>query len=86
MIDGSCHCGSARWTLLEMPESVTACNRTACRRYCVLWAYGYEDETIEVAGETTPYTRGNSLSFNFCARCGGVTHWRPLQPNAGRRK
>lgn len=87
MIEGTCHCRSARWTLSELPESATACNCTACRRYGVLWAYGYEGENIHVSGPTTAYIRGDSLSFNFCAACGCVTHWRSLQPDAqGRRR
>jgi hypothetical protein len=70
-----------------LPESATACNCTACRRYGTLWAYGYEGENIRITGHTTPYIRGDSLSFNFCATCGGVTHWRGLQANEqGRRR
>ena len=87
MIEGACHCGSARWQLDELPASATACNCTACRRYGTLWAYGYEGENIKVEGPTTAYIRGNSLSFNFCGQCGGVTHWRALTTNAeGRRR
>src|SRR5262249_39749528 len=44
MIEGSCHCGAVRWTFEGVPESATACNCTACRRYGVLWAYDYEGE------------------------------------------
>jgi hypothetical protein len=87
MIEGSCHCGSARWTLAELPRSVNACNCTACRRYGVLWAYGYEGENVTVSGETVPYVRGDSLSFNFCPKCGCITHWRGLKPDKeGRRR
>jgi hypothetical protein len=87
MIEGSCHCGSARWTLAELPESATACNCTACRRYGVLWAYGYEGENIKVSGATKPYIRGEWLSFNFCPNCGGLTHWRGLKTDdQGRRR
>ena len=87
MIEGACHCGSARWQLDESPASATACNCTACRRYGTLWAYGYEGENIRVEGPTIAYIRGNSLSFNFCGQCGGVTHWRALAANAeGRRR
>jgi len=87
MLEGSCHCGAARWQLDELPESATACSCTACRRYGVLWAYGYEGENIRVEGPTTAYTPGKSLSFNFCTRCGGVSHWRSLALNAeGRRR
>jgi hypothetical protein len=91
MIEGSCHCGAARWQLSALPESATACNCTACRRYGTLWAYGYEGEDITVSGPTTAYVRGGphggNLSFNFCPHCGGVTHWRGLKTDAqGRRR
>jgi len=76
MIKGSCLCGSATWQLDEIPASATACSCTACRRYGALWAYGYEGEDIRVGGETTPYVRGTALSFNFCPKCGCVSHWR----------
>ena len=87
MIEGSCHCGSVRWRLAALPESATACSCTACRRYGALWAYGYEGEDITIAGETTAYVRGDSLSFNFCPSCGGLACWRALKANEeGRRR
>lgn len=87
MIEGSCHCGAVRWQLDALPASATACNCTACRRYGALWAYGHEGEDIRVQGSTTAYVRGQSLSFDFCPRCGGVTHWRGQQVDAaGRRR
>ena len=81
MLEGACLCGSTRWKLDELPESATACSCTACRRYGVLWAYGHEGENITVTGETTSYIRGNALSFNFCPKCGNVSHWRGLKTN-----
>jgi hypothetical protein len=87
MIEASCHCGSVRWALAELPESASACGCTACRRCGVFWAYGYEGENTSISGQTTPYIRGDSLSFNFSPRCGEVTDCRALQPNAeGRRR
>ena len=67
--------------------SATACSCTAYRRYGTLWAYGWAEEDITLAGQTTAYIRGDSLSFNFCPRCGCVTHWRGLSTDeAGRRR
>jgi hypothetical protein len=87
MLEGACLCGAARWRLNVMPESATACNCTACRRYGVLWAYGHEGEDITVSGDTTPYVRGTALSFNFCPTCGAVSHWRGLKTDEqGRRR
>lgn len=87
MLEGSCLCGAAGWRLNELPDSATACSCTACRRYGVLWAYGYEGENITFTGQTTAFQRGDSLTFNFCPRCGCVSHWRGLTTNAaGRRR
>ena len=60
MIQGACHCGAVQWTFEGMPDSVTACNCTVCRRYGVLWAYDYEGEGIKVAGPTSAYVRGDA--------------------------
>ena len=87
MIEGACLCGSVRWELDGMPESATACSCTACRRYGVLWAYGWEGENIRVSGATKGFVRGDSLGFHFCPECGCVAYWRALEANKeGRRR
>ncbi|OYU42953.1 MAG: aldehyde-activating protein [Burkholderiales bacterium PBB4] len=88
MLKGSCHCGGVHWQFKLMPESVTACNCTVCRRYGVLWAYDYQDENITVAGDTQAYVWGDAtLGFHFCPTCGCVAYWRALQTDAeGRRR
>ena len=79
MIDGTCLCGSVTWQLDGKPDGATACNCTACRRYGVLWAYGYVDEDIKTQGETKAYVRGKALEFHFCPNCGCMAFWRGLQ-------
>jgi hypothetical protein len=70
-----------------MPESATACNCTACRRYGALWVYGHENEGIKVSGPTTAYVRGEWIGFHFCAECGCIAYWRSLKLNEeGRRR
>jgi hypothetical protein len=87
MIEGSCICGAVRWSLDRVPESATACNCTACRRYGTLWAYDYEGEGIRVSGSTHAYKRGTHLAFHFCPACGCVAYWRGLEPEEdGRRR
>ena len=87
MLKGSCLCGAVRWTFDGTPESATACNCTACRRYGTLWAYDYEGERIKVSGETRAYIRGKALSFNFCPTCGCIAYWRgsKTEPDGRRR-
>ena len=90
MIEGACTCGAVKWRLDAVPESATACNCSACRRYGALWAYDYEDEGIHVSGATKGYVRATadaSLGFHFCTECGCVAYWRSLAPNdQGRRR
>jgi hypothetical protein len=86
MLEGSCHCGSVRWSFEGAPESVTACNCTVCRRYGVLWAYDYEGEGIHVSGPTTAYVRGMAIEFHFCPTCGCVAFWRAREVKEGRRR
>lgn len=87
MIEGSCHCGSVRWTFEGDPGSATACNCTVCRRYGVLWIYDYENERVHVSGPTKAYVRGKALEFHFCPQCGCVASWRAIKADAdGRRR
>ncbi|MDE2048499.1 MAG: GFA family protein [Betaproteobacteria bacterium] len=87
MIEGHCHCGAVHWRLDVLPESVTACNCTVCRRYGVLWAYGYQGEDVHVSGATQAYVRGKAIGFHFCPTCGCVAYWRALEADAqGRRR
>jgi hypothetical protein len=39
MIESSCHCGAAKLEILDVPEEVTDCHCSICRRYAALWAY-----------------------------------------------
>ncbi len=83
MLEGSCHCGAVKWNFDGRPESATACNCTVCRRYGVLWAYGYDGERINTSGETTSYIWGDrEIGFHFCASCGCVAYWRAIEANA----
>ena len=88
MLEGSCHCGSVRWTFSGVPESATACSCTVCRRYGVLWAYGYDEEDVRVSGETHVYSWDDrELGFHFCPTCACVAYWRAIEPDAqGRRR
>ena len=87
MVEGTCHCGSVRWTFAGVPESVTACNCTLCRRYGGLWAYDYENEgVITFSGPTETYARGRHIAFHFCSRCACVAYWRAFEIEDGRRR
>lgn len=86
MLQGKCLCGAVRWEFDGTPEGATVCNCTACRRYGALWIYGHDGD-VRVLGPTQSHVRGNALSFNFCPRCGCVTHWLGLRlEQDGRRR
>jgi hypothetical protein len=88
MLEGACHCGRVSWRCDATPGQATACNCTICRRYGVIWGYGYDNEDVHVSGETQVYAWGEkSIGFHFCASCGCVAYWRSIEPNAqGRRR
>lgn len=91
MLTGTCHCGNLAWSFDGMPESVTACNCTLCRRYGALWIYDFEGGLIAVTGRPAIYTRADRthpvLEIQFCGTCGCVICWRGLRLEAdGRRR
>jgi hypothetical protein len=90
-INGTCHCGAVRFTLIGDPGTVTACNCTLCCRYGALWAYDFENERITVEGVSSAYTRigkaDPALEIRFCATCACVVCWRGLRIDSdGRRR
>ena len=82
-VSGSCHCGAVRIEVPSVPERVTDCNCSLCRRLGALWAY-YEVGTVRVEGhpeKTSEYIWGDkTLRTVRCATCGCITHWEPLNP------
>ena len=88
MIRAGCHCGAVRITMEPAPAWVLDCNCSICRRYGVLWAYGWDRFTKQklslelVQGEEAlePYIWGDKqLGFWRCKSCGCVTHHTVLE-------
>ena len=81
---GSCHCGRVRWHFEGPVEAATICNCTVCRRYGVLWIYGFEGSDVRVddpEAALKSYLCGHrAISFNFCGNCGNVVSWRSVKP------
>jgi hypothetical protein len=78
MLKASCHCGQIQIKVPRLPDHLTDCNCTLCRRYGVLWSYYPINEVeIEAApGATDEYLRGaKELRFVRCANCGCVMYW-----------
>jgi len=88
MISTTCHCGAVRISIPRVPEALTNCDCSVCRRYGTLWAYYAKDEvTVEAeSGATESYSWGRkSIQFVRCRSCGCVTHWEPITDARGSR-
>ncbi len=85
-LESSCHCGAVRISVALAPEEVIDCNCSLCRRYGALWAYGWRDEEIHVAGPTRIYRRGTAIDFHFCETCACVVSWQTPEPGADGRR
>jgi hypothetical protein len=88
MLTASCHCQAVQISLDRMPESVTQCTCSICRRYAALWAY--------CTRATARLTRGDDalcrskwndevIEFCFCRNCGCLTHYEDVEKDAGSR-
>jgi hypothetical protein len=78
VIEGSCHCGAVSFTYPRLPDWLTECNCSVCRRYSTLWAYARVNEiTISSADDATvAYIHGDkTLAMHSCKTCGCTTHW-----------
>jgi hypothetical protein len=74
----TCHCGNIRIIIPELPNTVTTCNCSVCRRYGALWAYFTRREVTLEADENAlaAYRWGDrTIDFWHCARCGCLTHY-----------
>ena len=81
---GTCRCGATGWRLRGRITSATICNCTLCRRYGVLWAYGFDGEDIAVTapegGLHSYIVPGGTLTMDRCATCGALVRWRSMAP------
>lgn len=84
MIQASCHCGALKLQIdSELPEKLTSCNCSICRRYGALMAYFLPDQIKVLAepGAVQKYSWDKGLAFVRCANCGCYSHWESLDPN-----
>jgi hypothetical protein len=78
MIQASCHCGAVRMEIDSLPETLTQCTCSICRRYGALWAYRTRRTARVVAGADAErrYVWGDRvIEFWFCANCGCMTRY-----------
>jgi hypothetical protein len=84
-INATCHCGAVQLTVQALPDSLTDCNCSICRRYGALWAYYSPKDVAIVAAATDVYMWGErSLQFHRCKTCGCLTHWAAVDASVDR--
>lgn len=83
-----CHCGAVSVDVPDVPETLTDCNCSLCRRTGALWAY-YTLASVRFSGhpdQTEAYLWGDKMLRTVrCKNCGIVTHWEPVDTEAGGR-
>ncbi|WP_169543385.1 GFA family protein [Sneathiella aquimaris] len=80
-LSGSCHCGTVKFHLEALPNWLTACNCSICRRLGALWIHSeYQQITLECQpSDTLGYSFGpRNRAFHSCILCGCTTHWEGL--------
>lgn len=78
MLEATCHCGAVGLRVAALPDRITECNCSICRRTGALWAY-YAVAQVEVvrgANATATYIWGDrTIAFHHCRTCGCTTHY-----------
>ena len=65
-----------------MPEELTQCNCSICRRYGVQWIY-FKSKEVKIfeSDKSKAYIWGDKeIAFHHCKNCGCVTHYTSLSP------
>ena len=86
-VHGSCHCGNIRWQTAALPEWLTQCNCSYCRKSAAIWGRT-NLETTQIDYQTDKvirYVHGDrTQAFVSCGVCGVTTHWESLDHIAPR--
>ena len=82
MIRASCHCGAVQIEVDALPETLTQCTCSICRRYGALWAYRTR-ETARVLSarevETAYLWNDRVIEFCHCNSCGCMTRYESVE-------
>ena len=77
-MEGSCHCGQIRFSVVVPPTRAIRCNCSYCARRGWFTCYASVDEFELLSGEDVlvSYRFGNQTTTNyFCPNCGIHTHF-----------
>lgn len=82
MLQGSCQCGSVRFTLAQRPTDATACHCVQCRKqsghFFASANLPKAAVAIAGAGHLTWYASSPKVRRGFCSRCGSWLFWEPV--------
>jgi hypothetical protein len=77
MIQAKCHCGNIKLEAKTLPDTLTECNCSICRRLAAKWIY-YGSKEVTLTFDTAPndYEWGDKcIVFHHCPKCGCATHY-----------
>lgn len=80
--EGQCHCGRIKYSVTFLPDTVTICNCSICRRYNAVWGYFRRDQVkLDIADEAEAAYQWNDRMINFihCRFCGSITHYEDIE-------
>ncbi len=82
MLTATCHCGAVTIEMDAVPESVTECTCSICRRYGARWAYCTRATARVLSNPDvlTAYVWGDrTIEFCHCKHCGCLTHYESVE-------
>lgn len=82
MIEASCHCGSVRLEAPVLPDCLTECTCSICRRLGAKWAYYTQGEVAVHAKPNAlkAYVWGDRcIEFYHCTFCGCSSHYESVE-------
>ncbi|MFK8012076.1 MAG: GFA family protein [Marinicellaceae bacterium] len=78
MINAQCHCGNIELFADYIPDTLTQCNCSICRKLATKWIY-YKSSEVKVTYKNRPtqtYIWGDKcIAFHHCPICGCATHY-----------
>jgi hypothetical protein len=81
-LDGSCQCGSVRFTLAQLLTEATACHCTQCRKQSghFFASANLPKTAVAITGSEslTWYQSSEKVRRGFCSKCGSWLFWEPV--------
>lgn len=81
-LQGSCQCGSVRFTLAQPPTGATACHCVQCRKQSghFFASANLPKSALSLTGgdNITWYRSSEKVRRGFCSRCGSWLFWEPV--------